>query len=263
MQLPDMLALFDREMRANLSSPSSGFRCEQAGKVIRLIGPSASAHDNCITFSRLEAAAADAAIEDQIAYFGTRRRAFEWKVYGHDTPPDLAARLLRRGFVAEGRETVVVRDLALHVPEPPMAQKVAIGAVKHAAQLSDVAAVHDRVWNESHDWLRDALAAEMNDDPTRIEILLAAIDGAGPVAASWMHLHQGTTFASIWGAATLPAFRRRGIYSALVERHAATARRHGARLLTADANDNSRPVLERIGFRPLAEVQGFIWQPPA
>jgi predicted GNAT family acetyltransferase len=81
------------------------------------------------------------------------------------------------------------------------------------------------------------------------------------VATSWLRLHRGTSFASCWGGATLSAWRGRGLYTALVEHHAATARAGGARLLLADANANSRPVLERIGFRALVGVQGFVWRP--
>jgi ribosomal protein S18 acetylase RimI-like enzyme len=103
------------------------------------------------------------------------------------------------------------------------------------------------------------LADELAADPTQIEILVA-YDGRRPVATSLLRLHRGTQFGSIWGAATLPDSRRRGIYTALVDRHAATARMTGARLLSADANANSRPVLERSGFRALVRVQGFVWQ---
>ncbi len=60
----------------------------------------------------------------------------------------------------------------------------------------------------------------------------------------------------------VPAFQRRGLYTALVERHVVTALAAGARLLTVDANENSRPVLERVGFSPLVGVQGYLWQPP-
>jgi GNAT superfamily N-acetyltransferase len=80
------------------------------------------------------------------------------------------------------------------------------------------------------------------------------------VATSILRLHRGTQFASIWGAATLAAWRRRGIYTALVDRHTATARTAGALFRLADANAQSRPMLERVGFQALVGVQGFVWQ---
>jgi GNAT superfamily N-acetyltransferase len=120
--------------------------------------------------------------------------------------------------------------------------------------------VQDEVWRDDHAWYGAALARELAADPRQIEILIAYAQ-ARAIATSLMRLHRGMQFASLWGAATLPAFQRRGLYTALVERHVVTALAAGAHLLTVDANENSRPVLERVGFRPLVEVQGYVWQP--
>jgi hypothetical protein len=46
----------------------------------------------------------------------------------------------------------------------------------------------------------------------------------------------------------------------LVAHHAATARERGLRLLTVDANANSRPVLEKVGFRPLTGTRPYVWR---
>ena len=172
---------------------------------------------------------------------------------------DLPARLLRHGFTPEARETVVVRPLP-DIPPRGSTSAADVRKVDGAAPLADLVAVQNEVWNEDHVAFAEALAAERASDPTRLEILIA-YDGPRPVATSWLRLHRGTSFASCWGGATLPAWRGRGLYTALVEHHAATARAGGARLLLADANANSRPVLERIGFRALVGVQGFVWRP--
>jgi ribosomal protein S18 acetylase RimI-like enzyme len=260
MQRQEILALYDRELRVNAPLPGADFRCERVGSVLRLVGASAEPHDNCILFSHLDDAGADAAIAAEIGYFAALGRAFEWKLHGHDGPPDLAERLLRHGFAAEPPETVVVRDLAEEPPRPPAALSIEIRRVDDRAGMSDLVAVQDEVWNEDHAWYGEALARELAADAAQIEILVAYAQGRA-VATSLMRLHKGTQFGSLWGAATLPAFQRRGLYTALVERHVVTALAGGARLLTVDANDNSRPVLERLGFHPLVGVQGFVWRP--
>lgn len=262
MQRQAILDLFDQEMRIDAPIPGSGFTRECEGAVVRLVGPSDAAHDNYIVFSRLDEATVEGAIRREIEAFSANRHAFEWKVFAHDRPPDLGDRLLRHGFEAEGKETLLFRKLSDDATTLPEVPDVLIRRIRHPDELADVMAVQNMVWGEDHGWLRDALAkelAEMGDD---LEILLADLIGIGPAATSWMRRHSETSFASIWGAATLVPFRRRGIYTALVDRHAATARRLGATLMTVDANDNSRPVLERIGFVPLVEVQGFVWRPP-
>ncbi len=255
----DLLALYDREMRFAPPVPGPTYRCERTDRVVRLVGPSAATFDNCVLFSRLDDATADAAIRGEIDHFGSRGRSFEWKLHDHDKPEDLPARLLRHGFTPEARETVVVRQLP-DIPPRGSTAAVDVRKVGGAAPLADLVAVQNEVWNEDHVAFAEALAAERASDPTRLEILIA-YDGPRPVATSWLRLHRGTSFASCWGGATLPAWRGRGLYTALVEHHAATARAGGGRLLLADANINSRPVLERIGFRALVGVQGFVWRP--
>lgn len=260
MRREESLALYDRELRANVPLPGAEFRYEHAGSILRLVGPSAAAHDNCVVFSRLDADGADAAILGEIEYFGSLGHAFEWKLHGHDQPGDLAERLARHGFAAEAPETIMLRDLAEEPPRPPAALSIAIRRVERPAALADLVAVQDEVWNDDHAWYGEALARELAADAAQIEILVAYAE-ARPVATSLMRLHRGTQFGSLWGAATLPSFQRRGLYTALVERHVATALAAGVRLLTVDANDNSRPVLERVGFRALVGVQGFVWRP--
>jgi len=259
MQRQEILALYDRELRVSAPLPGAEFRYERAGTIVRLVGPSPAEHDNCVVFSRLDAAGADAAIGGEINRFASLGHAFEWKLHGHDEPSDLADRLLRHGFAPDPPETIMVRDL-LDEPARAPAPAVEIRRIDDPVGLSDLVAVQDQVWNEDHAWYGQALAAELAADPAQIEIFVAYAD-ARPVATSLMRLHRGTQFGSLWGADTLPAFQRRGLYTALVGRHVVTARSAGARLLTVDANDNSRPVLERVGFRPLVGVQGFVWRP--
>lgn len=249
-------------MRGEVPLPRRDFRYERVGTILRLVGLSPAAHDNCVLSSRLDAESADAAIRREIADFGSLGRSFEWKVHEHDTPTDLAARLLRHGLTAETPETVMVRDLQDPPPSRAVAGSIDIRRIDRPARLSDLVAVQDEVWREDHAWYGAMLADELAADPGQIEILVA-YDGPRPVATSLLRLHRGTRFASIWGAATLPACRRRGIYTALVDRHASTARTAGARLLIADANADSRPALERVGFRGLVGVQDSSGRAPA
>lgn len=259
MQREEILALYDREMRGEVPLPTRGFRYERIGTILRLVGPSAATHDNCVLFSRLDATTADEAIRRQIADFASLGYSFEWKLHAHDTPADLAARLVRHGLTAEAPETVMVRDLHDRAPDRPGAGVSDIRRIDRPAQLSDLVAVQDATWGDDHAWYGEMLADELAADPGQIEILVA-YEGPRPVATSLLRLHRGTQFGSIWGSATLPACRRRGFYTALVGRHASTARAAGARFVIADANANSRPVLERVGFRALVGVQGFVWQ---
>ncbi len=53
----------------------------------------------------------------------------------------------------------------------------------------------------------------------------------------------------------------RGIYRALVAERAQRARQRGFRYLQVDASDESRPILERLGFIAVTTTTPFTWTP--
>jgi cysteine synthase len=59
----------------------------------------------------------------------------------------------------------------------------------------------------------------------------------------------------------LEAWRGRGIYKATVAYRAGLAAERGFRLLEVDASNDSRPILERLGFVPVTTTTPFIWSP--
>jgi len=80
-------------------------------------------------------------------------------------------------------------------------------------------------------------------------------------ATGWVRYAKGTEFASLWGGSTLPSWRRRGIYRALVAARARLAVASGYRYLQVDASDNSRPILERLGFVGLTVTVPYVFRP--
>jgi GNAT superfamily N-acetyltransferase len=74
-------------------------------------------------------------------------------------------------------------------------------------------------------------------------------------------LHAGTEFAGLFGGGTLPQWRGRGIYRALVAYRARLAAARGYRYLQVDASPASRPILERLGFACLALTTPYTWSP--
>ena len=63
------------------------------------------------------------------------------------------------------------------------------------------------------------------------------------------------------GGGTLPGWRGRGIYRALVAYRAQLAVARGYRYLQVDALPASRPILERLGFTCLAHTTPYVWDP--
>jgi GNAT superfamily N-acetyltransferase len=256
----EILALFDRDMRANPPAPGPGYRQERVAGASFTVGPAAEAHHNTVEYSALDEASADGCIGAVVGRFAALRHSFEWKVHAHDRPADLAARLLGKGFEKGGRETLMVRPAGVD-QQPQAPSGIEIRRITDPADLADVVAVESTVWNDDNAWLGEALGAELAQDPDSLGIYIAYADGKA-VSAGWIRLHAGRAFATLWGGSTLPAYRSRGIYRALVETRAALARSRGARYLAVEASDDSRPILERNGFRKLTHIDSYFWRPP-
>src|SRR4051812_49865076 len=105
------------------------------------------------------------------------------------------------------------------------------------------------------------LEAERTANPDGSGIVVAEA-GDAIVCAGWVRFESGTEFATLWGGATLPAWRGRGIYRALVARRAQLVAQRGRRYIGVDASDDSRPILERLRFVPGTATTPYVWSPP-
>jgi GNAT superfamily N-acetyltransferase len=255
----EILALFDRDMRANPPPLGPGYRQERLAGASFSIGPSADAHQNTVEYSALDERNADGCIEAVVARFAALKHGLEWKVHAHDRPADLGARLLAKGFEQGGRETLVVRPVGAD-DASALPAGIDIRRVTDPADLADLVAVETEVWNDDNSWLAGALAAELAQDAQALAIYIAYA-GVTPVSTGWIRFHGGRAFATLWGGSTLEAYRSRGIYRALVGIRAALARSRGARYLAVEASDDSRPILERNGFRALTVIDSYFWHP--
>jgi GNAT superfamily N-acetyltransferase len=125
--------------------------------------------------------------------------------------------------------------------------------------IGDVISVNARVWNEDNSWLNRKLAHDLGNTPDQISVYVAYVDGK-PVSSAWMYFTPHSQFASLWGGSTLPEFRKRGLYSALLEARIVEARQRGIRFLTIDAMSMSRPIVAKFGFQILTHATGCVWK---
>ncbi|GAA3797107.1 GNAT family N-acetyltransferase [Streptomyces chiangmaiensis] len=250
-----VLALYDRDMRQGARPDGTGARIERDASVVRQVG---SAHGwNGIVWSDLDETTADTVIAEQVGYFADLGRQFEWKLYGHDLPVDLGKRLRAAGFTPEPEETLMVAeaaDLTLDV-EPP--EGVRLLPVTDPTAVDLVADVHRRAFGTDSTRLRAQLLAQLSDDRDQVVAVLA-LAGDEPVSAARMELVPGTRFAGLWGGGTVPGWRGRGVYRALVAHRAKVAASRGYRYVQVDASRQSRPILARLGFEPLTTTTPYV-----
>jgi len=253
-EIDQVLALFDQEQRREVHY--SDLRREVTPTVVRQVG--LYHPESVIIYSWLNPANVEAAIREEIAYFAGLDHDLEWKVYEHDSPADLKERLLAHGFEAEEPEALVILDVetapaALLQPVPHEVRR--IGDPNH---LGDVVAMQEEVWQEDFGALLERLANDLRHNPDHLSVYVAYIDGVA-ASSAWMYFHENSQFASLWGGSTLPAYRKRGLYSALLARRTQEARQRGVRYLTVDASPMSRPILESFGFQWLTTSHPCKW----
>jgi GNAT superfamily N-acetyltransferase len=154
---------------------------------------------------------------------------------------------------------VVIADVADLSVEVVLPDGVTIQEIVERRDFGRIAELEQAVWDEEQGWVDD-LADEREADPDGLRVFVADADGI-TVSAGWVRFPSGTEFATLWGGATLVEWRGRGIYRALVARRAQLAAERGCRYLEVDASDDSRPILERLGFRPVTTTTPYIWSP--
>ncbi len=144
--------------------------------------------------------------------------------------------------------------------EPVLPDGVRLREVTEHADFVRITAMESEVWDADWSWLGDDLTARMEAAPGEMSVLVAEA-GDVVVSAAWLVYNPGTDFAGLWGGSTLAAWRRRGIYRALVARRAQLAAARGVKYLQVDASENSRPILERLGFVAVTTTTPYVWTP--
>lgn len=252
-----MLALYDRFERRDAAA--EGRRVERADHLTRHVGP--PGQPSWIAWSDLVEADVDAVLAREVAYWAALGQEVEWKHFAHDAPNDLLARLAAAGFAPEEPEALLVLDLAA----PPAWVDAAAQHDVRASGLEgveDVATVMAAVWPGEVAGFRERFTNEAEAAPERTRFYVAYVDGQ-PAAAAWAQASgPNTPFLGLWGGATVPAHRGRGLYRALVAARVRAARAGGYRYATVDAGPMSAPILQRLGFVQLTTTTPCVWRPP-
>jgi GNAT superfamily N-acetyltransferase len=254
-----LLAAFDEQARPVPPDPPAGVWHERDGPLVRVVGEERG-FVGAPRDTGARGADLDRLIARQRDYFAARGEAVEWKTYDYDEPPDLPCRLRAAGFVPEDPETVVVALASDIAAEPVLPAGVVLRQVTAGADMHRIGAMESAVWQTSRDRAAGHLIREVTAAPGDY-LVLAAEAGGRVVCAGWLEMRRGNQFAGLWGGATLPGWRGRGIYRALVARRAQLAAARGVRYLRVDASTDSAPVLRRLGFQPLAVTTPYVWAP--
>jgi ribosomal protein S18 acetylase RimI-like enzyme len=188
-------------------------------------------------------------------------RRVEWKSRGHDHAPGLHEALLAAGFTPDEPESIMVGEARLLAVEVELPDGVVVRQVHDHAEVLAMCTMQGEVFGDDPDEAQEYADAIVHRLRTRddMELWVAEQDGV-IVSAGRLEPVEGTEFAGIWGGATRPEFRGRGIYRALTSARARSALAHGKRYLNSDSTEFSRPILERSGLVKVSTTTPYEWR---
>jgi ribosomal protein S18 acetylase RimI-like enzyme len=183
----------------------------------------------------------------------------EWKTRGHDRAPGLHEALLANGFVPGEPESIMIGEARLLAVDVALPEGVTLRRVTEEADVRAMCAMQDEVFGGpvSEDRANDLLRRLALDDGMELWVAEA---GGRIVSAGRLQPVAGTDFAGVWGGATRPEWRGRGIYRALTAARARSALARGKTLINSDSTEYSRPILERSGLVKVSTTTPYDWR---
>lgn len=211
------------------------------GYVVSQMGP----RDGAVQAIRLSPDRVDAAREEIRALAAEREwESFAWWVSDLTEPADLGERL----GLADGQALTAMAVTREPAGEPTLeVRRVETVEQFASAQRIDMVAqgrepsYGDEEYERAWDGLRDVF------------LLWLAYDGDRPVGMA--RAARSSAALMLIGGATLPDARRRGVYRSLVHTRWDAAVALGTPALVVSANDESRPILEQLGFDRLGTIR--------
>jgi hypothetical protein len=212
------------------------------------MGPGREPHWNVAQRFRMRADEVDDVRAEVHALLRERGRdACTWEVGSSATPPDLVALLRARGLTPDEPDPLQI-GMVLDSPPPAIPAGVAVRRAETEAEYATSERIARRCFGM--------------DDPTDEEIessgsrgsqrYLARIDGADVATATATSTPHGVVLNA---GSTLPEARGQGAYRALVRVRWDDAVAAGTPVLITQAGRMSLPILERLGFRVVCEIE--------
>ncbi|MFI2564212.1 GNAT family N-acetyltransferase [Paenarthrobacter sp. NPDC018779] len=254
-----LLAAYDEQLRTDAETPSALTVTEHGPlRLVTFLGGR-----GFITYRDLGGADEEGVrglVSDAVTYFDglPEITKVEWKSRGHDHAPRLHEALLDHGFTPDAPESIMIGEVRALSQDVPLPEGVTLRRVVGEPDVRAMSAMQDEVFGEPvSDEMAEALLRRLSLDDA-MELWVAEADGV-IVSAGRLEPVPGTDFAGIWGGATRPEWRGRGIYRALTARRAQSALTHGKTLINSDSTEFSRPILERSGLVKVSTTTPYRW----
>ena len=253
MNKSSVLFHYDKDLRLRIMYPEA--RREITGDVVRFIRKAPGM--NFVSFTFAGEQEMGRVIDREVAYFAPMNQPFTWKVYDHDPLPSLSTALAARNFIVDDDPGAV---MMLDLNEAPLELfqpvKADIRRITDKTRLNDVVHVLDSVWGGKNDWVHERLGLHLQI-PGYLSVYVAYVEGQ-PAAVAWTYFPQGH-FATLFAGSTKAEYRKQGLYTSLLMARLQEIRQRGYPFAVVEAGAQSKPIVERHGFRHLTTVWDYAW----
>jgi GNAT superfamily N-acetyltransferase len=250
----NLLVRYDKDLRLRVMYPEA--RKEITNNVVRFVRNAPGM--NFVAFTFANESRLHQVIHQELEYFVPLNQPFTWKVYDHDLLPNLKNELVRHGFTPDNDPAAVmvldVHKAPAFAHEPVQAD---IRRVDTLAGLKDVIHVLDKVWGGHNTWVNDRLGRHL-EIPGYLSVYAAYVNDE-PASIAWTYFPHGQ-FAPLFAGSTIAEFRKRGLYTSLLETRLEEIRERGYRYAVVEAGAMSKPIVAKHGFQHLTTVYDYEWK---
>jgi hypothetical protein len=250
----NLLVQYDKDLRLRIDYPEA--HKEITKDVVRIIRKAPGM--NVVAFTFANEARLESVIAREVDYLQPLNQPFTWKVYDHDLLPSLKSKLSSGGFREDGDPADVmvldVRKAPAVLLQPVTAD---IRRITDLDGLKDVIHVLDQVWGGYNTWVNDRLGGHLQI-PGYLSVYVAYVENQ-PASVAWTYFPRGH-FATLFAGSTLPAFRKRGLYTSLLATRIQEIRKRSYSFAVVETGTMSRPIVAKHGFRHLTTVYDYEWE---
>jgi GNAT superfamily N-acetyltransferase len=192
-------------------------------------------------------------METADAFFAGRETPYSWLVLPHQA-------WLARALESSGhslREEVQCMALPLDTHHPAQALQTEIRRVDSEDGLRIAFSIDDSYAEFSAQQIEERVQHNIPElaDPDQAWFLVY-VEGTAAAVTS-LHFLEGGRIAYLSGATTLPGYRNRGLYKALLRHRLALASQRGALWGYHAVTDTSAPILHNHGFQSLSRLRVY------
>jgi ribosomal protein S18 acetylase RimI-like enzyme len=257
---PELLAAYDHQLRGDTEALGA-LKVEHLGPLWLVTFAGGEGFISYQQLDGLEPEELESLISRAVGYFRAEQAVaeIEWKTRSHDRAPHVHELLVLHGFTPDEPESIMIgeaRSLAIDVPLP---DGVTLRQVTEASDVRAMTAMQNEVFGDPPTEDRAERLIARLEAGDQFDLWVAEFDGQ-IVSAGRIDPVLDSDFASIWGGATRPEWRGRGIYRALTAARARSALSRGKTLIHSDSTEYSRPILERSGLVAVSTTTPYRWK---